>query len=344
MSRDRIRLAQFGVGRWGNHLLRNFLAMPQIDVVAVVESRLELHSAIADKFGLALSLLTTDGAAVLARADVDAVAIVTPAATHYDLIKTALIQNKHVLAEKPLTLEVEQAAELCALAESQQRQLMVDHTYLFHPAVQTGRSLLAAHRLGTLRYGYASRTNLGPVRPDVDALWDLAIHDIAIFNHWLGESPISVAAQGRIWLQGDRTAAPLFPRGLTDAAWLDLTYPSGFRAMVHVSWANPDKQRRLGVVGDRGTLIFDEMSPSPLTLQQGQLMPEAGGYVPTGLNTEAIAVPTGEPLRHMCEHFVHCVTTQQRSALSSGTVGTNLVRVLTALSESMEHDGQRIRV
>ena len=346
MNRDRIRLAQFGVGRWGNHLLRNFLALDAVEVVAVVEPRSEQHAAIREKFQLDPAFnLTPDAEAVLADPAVDAVAIATPAATHYHLIKTALKNGKHVLAEKPLTLDVAECEELCQLADDNGVQLVIDHTYLFHPVVQQGATVLSQQSLGTLRYGYATRTNLGPVRPDVDALWDLSIHDIAIFNHWLGETPIAVTAQGQIWLQGDRTSEPLFPAGLADVAWLRLFYPSGFEATIHVSWANPDKQRRLGVVGDRGTLIFDEMQvDAPLVMQRGEFTPDGIYFVPTNLAREVIDIPAGEPLKQVCEHFIDCVSQQQASSISSGQVGTDLVQVLVALSRSLNQGGQRVAV
>ncbi|MGF1459117.1 MAG: Gfo/Idh/MocA family protein [Leptolyngbyaceae cyanobacterium] len=346
MSSDRIRLAQFGVGRWGNHLLRNFLALPAVDVVAVVEPRHDQHGAIRERFNLGPAVdLTTDAATVLTRGDVDAVAIVTPAATHYELIKTALKNGKHVLAEKPLTLDVRECEELCELAAQEALRLIIDHTYLFHPVVQTGHQVLAKQPLGPLRYGYATRTNLGPVRPDVDALWDLAVHDIAIFNYWLGELPTQVVAQGQIWLQGDRPAAPHFPQGLADVAWLRLVYPSGFEATIHVCWANPDKQRRLGIVGDRGTLIFDEMQrDTPLVLQQGEFAPQGRYYVPQGLDRQAIAIPDGEPLTNVWQHFVDCLSKSVDSPVSSGQVGADLVEILVALSQSLNQGGRPIKV
>lgn len=352
MTSDLIRLAQFGVGRWGNHLLRNFLALDAVDVVAVVEPRTDQHAIIRDKFDLSPTIaVTADAEAVLADPNINAVAIATPAATHYSLIKTALNNGKHVLAEKPLTLNVAECEELCELAADHGLQLVIDHTYLFHPVVQQGQAVLADQPLGTLRYGYATRTNLGPVRPDVDALWDLAIHDIAIFNHWLGEMPIAVAAQGQIWLQGDapqgrlrqRAAEPHFPKGLADVAWLQLFYDSGFQATIHVSWANPDKQRRLGIVGDRGTLLFDEMqSAEPLVLQQGEFAPQEGYFIPQNLDRQVIDIPAGEPLKQVCQHFIDCVTHQKDSPISSGQVGADLVKILVALSQSLNQAGQRI--
>ncbi|WP_008310209.1 Gfo/Idh/MocA family protein [Leptolyngbya sp. PCC 6406] len=342
---DRVRLAVFGVGRWGVNLLRNFLHLPDAEVVAVVDPRADHLATIRDRFNLDAAIhLSTDGAAVMALPTVDAVVIATPATSHYPLIVAALTQGKHVLAEKPLTLEAESCEALYALAQTHQRQLVIDHTYLFHPVVEQGQTVVAAHRLGALRYGYAARTNLGPVRPDVDALWDLAIHDIAIFNHWLGETPQTVAAQGQVWLQ-PQAPNPHFPQGLADTVWARLQYPSGVQATIHLSWANPDKQRRLCLVGDRGTLIMDELQPDPLVLQQGQFEPSGDGYfLPTSLDRTVISVPAGEPLQQVCQHFLTCVQTQTPSDRSGGAVATTLVRTLQALSQSLQANGVPVAV
>lgn len=336
-----IELALFGVGRWGTHLLRNFVAHPQIRLRAVVEASAERLAAIAlhlvgpDLTGVELM---SDWQAAMDLPGLEACAIATPAATHYDLIEAALKRKLHVLAEKPLTLDVASARSLCQLARQQQRQLMVDHTYLFHSAVTTGKTALGS--LGQPRYGYATRTHLGPVRRDVDALWDLAIHDIAIFNYWLGEQPSQVQAQGSTWLQ-PQIQTPLSPSGLADVVWCRLQYPSGFQATLQLCWANPDKQRRLCVVGDLATLIFDEMNPSqPLVKQCGSFVEQAGWFTPQAIAAEAIAVPPSEPLANLCDHFVACVREGVRSPVSSGEVGTHLVSVLMALTHSLNNGGR----
>lgn len=325
-----IQLALMGVGRWGTHLLRNFLAHPQIQVRAVVEPVPEQLAATAQKFNLDESVV------LLARWEdaldipgLGAVAIATPATTHEAIVTAALQRQLHVLCEKPLTLTAATAAALCHLAQQQHRQLFVDHTYLFHPAVTQAKASL--NRLGTPRYGYAARTNLGPVRPDVDALWDLAIHDIAIFNHWLEAAPIRVQAQGLSWL-------PHANRPLADVVWCRLHYASGFEATIHVCWANPHKQRQVSLVCDRGTLSFDEMRPdAPLTLQLGH--PDSKTFAPQGLDTVSLAVPNQEPLATMCNHFVQTMLTNQASTISSGRVGTTLVAILEALSQSLAQAG-----
>lgn len=336
-----LNIALFGVGRWGTHLLRNLLAHPRVCLQAVVEAssdRLAAIEAELDHNSDSSVMLTSDWQAAMGLERLDACVIATPAATHYELIEAALNQGLHVLAEKPLTLNVDSAKTLCELARKQQRQLVIDHTYLFHSAVKEGKKAIA--HLGPLRYGYATRTHLGPVRRDVDALWDLAIHDISIFNHWLGESPVKVQCQGSSWLQPD-IQTPLSPNGLADMAWCRLQYPSGFQATIHLCWANPDKQRRLCIVGDEATLIFDEMNrEQPLIEQRGSFAEQDVWFTPQNVETVAVDLAESEPLGEVCNHFVACIEGDRPSEISSGDTGQALVRVLVALSQSLREGGK----
>jgi predicted dehydrogenase len=330
-SKLKIRIAIIGVGRWGVHLLRNFLAHPLAEVVAIVDPSSELLMRVKQQFNLNTDiLLTTDFSALKQVSDLDAVVIATPAITHYSLIHDALKQGYHVLAEKPLTLDPKECQELCQLAESQKRQLMVDHTYLFHPAVERGRAIVQKGELGDLRYGYATRTHLGPVRQDVDAMWDLAIHDIAIFNTWLGLNPVTVQATGTAWLQP----------GLRDLVWVTLTYANGFQAYIHLCWFNPDKQRRLGVVGSRGSLIFDEMSQmAPLTLMYGEFERQENLFIPINQKSQVLEIGTAEPLQGVCHQFLESIINNTPCQVSSGWVGAELVKILKGLKESLNQGG-----
>ncbi len=344
----KLGIAVVGVGRWGTHLTRKFAQHPATDLLAIVEADAERRQQCRARLELPDSVqLLGDWSELVQLADLQAVVIATPASTHYKLIRDALERGYHVLAEKPLTLDPAECVELCQLAERQQRQLFIDHTYLFNPAVERGRELVASGALGDLRYGYAARTHLSPVRQDVDALWDLAIHDIAIFNRWLGQSPVAVQARGQTWLQPQRTMTvagePQSP-GLRDLVWLHLTYPNDWQATVHLCWLNPDKQRRLCVVGERGSLIFDELNAEPLCVQHGRFEPQGEGFVPVEVATEEIAVPPGEPLLQVCEHFLACVASGQPSPLSDGWVGAELVNVLTAASRSLQQDGAQVAI
>ncbi|BCL35971.1 Gfo/Idh/MocA family protein [Nostoc sp. MS1] len=353
------KIAIIGVGRWGVHLLRNFLAHPQADVVAVVDPHPERLAVVKQQFNLDESiLLTTQFSDLQQISGLSAVAIATPATTHYTLIKDALNQGYHVLAEKPLTLDPVECEELCQLAQHRQLILMVDHTYLFHPAVEQGQTVVQAGKLGKLRYGYAARTHLGPVRQDVDALWDLAIHDIAIFNNWLGQVPVSVQATGTVWLQSgsgewgvgsreDETNSVNSQQstGLADLVWVTLTYPDGFKAYIHLCWLNTDKQRRLAVVGSRGTLIFDEMSSaSQLTLLHGEFERQGNLFIPVNQSREVLELKSGEPLQRVCDRFITSILHNTPPEISSGWVGTELVKILSALTASLNQGGQIISI
>ncbi|MEG4023613.1 Gfo/Idh/MocA family oxidoreductase [Microcoleus sp. S13C4] len=370
----KIGIAVWGAGRWGVNLIRNFLEHPNSQVLAVVDPNRDSLAAVQKQFNLDASvILATDWSQVQALPGLQAVAIATPASTHYTLAAAALKQGYHVLAEKPLALNLTEAIELCQLAEKQQRQLFVDHTYLFHPAVDRGQRIIKQHQLGKLRYGYAQRTHFEPVRHDVDALWDLAIHDIAIFNTWLEQTPIEVRAIGTVFPKESRKGNKekginqetaeienqLAPSLLTtnpadklaDLVWVTLTYPDGFQAFIHLCWLNPDKQRRLTVVGSLGTLIFDEMSPeTPLIVQRGN--PDWGGEEnnsfesalapqPTSLkHREVLSLEQVEPLRRVCDRFLNCVYTNTSCPTSSGSASVELIRILSTLSKSLELGGQ----
>lgn len=329
----KIGLVILGVGRWGVHFVRNFLHHPSVNLIGIVDPSQDNLENCKTKFKINEQeiILTTQWEKIRHK-NINAVVIATPASTHYSLIADALSLGYHVLSEKPLTLEPSECLALTQLAQQQQRILFVDHTYLFHPVVKKGVEIMRAQRLGVLRYGYASRTHLGPVRQDVDALWDLAIHDIAIFNHWLDETPISVQAQGTTWLQAE----------LADVVWATLIYPSGFKAYLHLCWLNTDKQRRLCIVGTQGSLIFDEMSSNePLVLQHGYFEDK---YVPTGLEKEVISVSSGEPLKNVCDRFIESIQNQSVELIASGQVATDLVRVLKGLSLSLQKNGAIIEL
>lgn len=334
-----LRIAMMGVGRWGSHLLRNFLHNPNVTVSAVIDPWQPNLSRSQETFAPIAPGETqwlTDWQTALNTVELDAIVVATPAETHYAVIHAALSKGLHVLAEKPLTLTVSEAIELCKLAQRNHVQLIVDHTYLFNPAITRGRR--AIQDIGNLRYGYATRTHLAPVRQDVDALWDLAIHDIAILNHWLGDRPVRVMARGRGWLQNDKQT-DLSPTGLADTIWATLEYANGFCADLHFSWLNCDKQRRMAIVGDRGTLIFDELAAEPLVIQYGELVRTEQSFAPDRQSREVLTLVQQEPLQALCEHFVYCIQQNESSSISSGWLGADLVMVLVALSESMKQSG-----
>jgi len=337
--RATLRIAMLGVGRWGSHLLRNLLQNSDVTIAAVIDPwipNLKRSQNLFSPIAPANTQWLTDWQTALDTLELDAIVVATPAETHYPIIRVALIKGLHVLAEKPLTLTVAESIELCELAQKNNVQLVVDHTYLFNPAIACGRQSI--ENLGNLRYAYATRTHLAPVRQDVDALWDLAIHDIAILNYWLDDRPVRVTARGKSWLQRD-IQTDLSPNGLADTIWATLEYANGFCADLHFSWLNCDKQRRMAVVGDRGTMIFDELAPKQLIIHYGELVKTEQGFSPDRQTQDVLPILDQEPLKLLCEHFVHCVKTNESSKISSGWLGANLVAVLVALSDSMNQNG-----
>ncbi|MEA5419941.1 Gfo/Idh/MocA family oxidoreductase [Spirulina sp. CCNP1310] len=331
MTARKIAIAVLGAGRWGRHFVRHFAQHPGANLVAVVDPHGDRLTTLQSTLNLPPTVVLAETWETLPRhLSLDAVVIATPASTHFELIKGAIAQGYHVLAEKPLTLDPAECATLTQAAQNRGVQLFVDHTYLFHPAVAAGHGVIQSGVLGDFHYGYATRSHIGPVRTDVDALWDLAIHDIAIFNHWLGMTPIAAQALGKTWLQP----------GLPDLVWATLTYPQGVIVQIHLCWANPDKQRRLALVGSGGTLIFDELQGErPLTLQRGYVGDAAVNFPPLGLATEAIPVATGESLGVVCDRFLTTIHTQTPDPAASGATATTLVQILTALSASLDRGG-----
>ncbi|BDA73610.1 oxidoreductase domain-containing protein [Rivularia sp. IAM M-261] len=334
---NKINTAVIGVGRWGVHWLRILLEHPQANLKVVVDPNPERLEAVKRQYNLGDDVVLTTNAQTLQYInELEAVVVATPAVTHYSLITDALKWRLHVLAEKPLTLLASECRELCELALKQQRILMVDHTYLFHPAVERGRSVIESGSIGDLRYGCATRTHLGPVRQDVDALWDLAIHDIAIFNTWLGEVPVKAQATGTVWLQQKSN--------LADLVWTILTYKSGFTAHIHLCWLNNDKQRRLSIVGSKGSLIFDEMSQAPLTLINGEFEVQGNLYVPINQSQQILELEKAEPLKKVCSHFLQCIQTNTSPTISDAFRGAELVQILTALTKSLHSGGTPINL
>ena len=362
-----IVMATVGAGRWGTHLARIFLDHGDAELVAVADDDRDrwvaLGAKLAGRPGWDAVAYGGDGMAVLDWPGLEAIAIATPAATHYPLVRAALAKGLHVFVEKPLTLDVAECEALGALARQCDRQLFVDHTYLFHPAVEAGGAWLRSRPLGPLRYGYGARVHLGPIRQDVDVLWDLAIHDIAILNHWLGAAPVAVRAIGQGWLQpggpaiadagvgatagatagaiaADRPEPSL---GLADLVWLHLRYGSGIVATVHFCWHNPDKQRRLCITGDGGTLIFDELNPAdPLTVRYGRTEQTEGSFVPYDERPGSIAVPAGQSLNQACDCFLQGIRRGQTDRRADVATATALVRVLAAASRSLGAGGAEV--
>jgi predicted dehydrogenase len=257
--------------------------------------------------------------------DIDAVIVATPTSTHREIGEQCLRAGMHVLVEKPLAATVLDAQALLTVAQEEHRVLMVGHTFLFNPAVRAIKRYIDDGLLGRLRYMYFQRTGLGPIRQDVNALWDLAPHDLSMLRYWLGADPIDLVARGQSYLKA----------GTEDVVFLTLNYPNQLLASVHVSWLDPVKVRRITVVGDEKMVVFDDTHlTEKLRLYDhgADYQPREGGFgeFVASVRDGDILIPSlehTEPLGAQMEHFIECIRTGGKP-LSSAEDGVAIVRVL----------------
>ncbi len=302
-------LAQLGCGYWGPNLLRNFSALPNCVVKYVVDASAERRGFVQSNFPRTTPLESSNQ--VFQDPEVQAVIIATPAGTHFTLAKQALEAGKHVFVEKPLATSAAEVDELARCAEARKLVVMVGHTFIYNAAVRYVKKLIDGGELGEVRYIYSQRLNLGRIRSDVDALWNFAPHDISIIQYWLGDpEPISVSRQGMAYMQD----------GIDDVVFLSLVYPGKIMANIHVSWLDPQKVRKMIVVGSRKMVVYDDIAEDKIAIYDkgidkkailGQNM-DFDQPQPIQFNYRSgdllfPQVKFTEPLRAEAEHFSDCI-------------------------------------
>jgi predicted dehydrogenase len=338
-----IRVAVIGAGQWGPNLIRNFHNKQTSEVVWIIDrdaARLdEVHARFPD------AQTAGDPEQALRDPSVDAVVVATPTSTHYALAKEALERRKHVLVEKPLTTQVKQGLGLLELAARQRLILMVGHVFVYNPAIRKVKEYLDVGHLGKLYYVSMVRTNLGPIRLDVNAAWDLAAHDLSIVNYLLDAEPLSVSAIGGTWIN----------QGIEDAVFATLRYPQGVLVNLHASWLNPRKARDITVVGERRMLTFDDMNLNePLRIYDKQVTDACTRptYVDSFASFRASVrkghitvpkVPLGEPLATQCAHFLECIVSGKQP-FTGAPEGIAVVRALEAMQRSIRARGREEQV
>ena len=321
---DIVRVALIGFGHWGPNYARILAgtlggarlvacAEPSAGRLAAFERQYPNARAYAD-----YTLMLRDG-------DVDAAIVATPTSTHRAIVEACLNAGLDVLVEKPLAATVEDAQALSDLSRSSGRTLMVGHTFLFNPAGRAIKRYIDSGSLGEIRYLYFQRTGLGPIRQDVNALWDLAPHDISMLRYWLGTDPVALVARGQAYLKP----------GTEDVVFVTLNYPERVLASVHVSWLDPVKTRKVTVVGDRKMVVFDDThATEKLRIYDhgADYQPRDGefaGFIASVRDGDIVIprIEPGEPLREELAHFIECVSTGQQP-LASAEDGVAIVRVL----------------
>ena len=335
-----MRIGVVGCGAWGPNHVRVFSQLPGSEVVVAADpdpGRLAhvrtLHPQVRQ---------ATDAEAVLGSTDVDAVVVATPTATHYELVRRALLAGKHVLAEKPLAETSAQAEELVELAAEFGLVLTAGHVFLFNAGVTKLREVLRSGEIGAPRFLHAVRTNLGPIRSDVNAAYDLATHDISIFNWLLGDEPEVVSASGAAFLQPD----------VHDVVSISLRYPGGVFATIQASWLNPKKVRQITVVGTKAMMAWDDLELSnPIAIydkraEAAQAVSDYGEFLRVSMSDGDVRLPKvelEEPLRAQARAFLTEIH-GDGDGRAAGTEGIKVVRTLEAVQRSLEQDGAPVSV
>ncbi|HEY6867711.1 MAG TPA: Gfo/Idh/MocA family oxidoreductase [Candidatus Eisenbacteria bacterium] len=335
---DAIGIAVVGTGDWGANLVRNFAALPGARLAALCDSEAQRLARTAAQHPGARALAHVDE--IAAAPEIQGVVVSASAVNHYPLARTLLEAGKDVYVEKPLALEVAHAEELVRLAAQRGRILMVGHLLIHHPGVRYLKGMVERGDLGELYYIYSQRVNLGKVRRDESALWSFAPHDLSVILHLLGMEPIDVVARGSAFLQGR----------VEDVVFVDLRFPGGKLAHVHVSWLDPHKLRKFTVVGSQKMVVFDDMEASEKIRVYDKGVDRAGQVVSYG---DALTVRSGdiviprislqEPLRIECQHFVDCIR-ERRTPITDGQDGLRVVRVLAAAQASLDAGGAPVPV
>jgi predicted dehydrogenase len=309
MMKEKLQVAQIGVGYWGPNLLRNLVANKNCNVKTVVDLSKERRHFVRDLYpSVRVSNRVED---IINDANIEAVVIATPVATHFDFAMQCLEAGKHILVEKPMSTKVDEVRQIGKLADEKGLVAMVGHTFLFNAAVRYVKTLINAGELGDIRYIYSQRLNLGRIRSDVDALWNLAPHDISIIQYWLDNpEPSSVIRNGMDYVQN----------GVEDVVFMNIVYPNDVMANIHVSWLDPHKIRRMTVVGSKKMVVYDDISENKIAIfdkgidvkaKLGKQMDyDSEKSVDLDLRSGDILLPKinwQEPLKIEIEHFISCI-------------------------------------
>lgn len=326
------KIAIIGCGYWGPNHLRVFSQLRDCSVVGIADQNEARLNTVGQMFPNIPRF--SDHRALLRESGADAVVVVTPTKTHASVVADALEAGVHVLCEKPLCIDPVDADRLTQLARARNLVLMVGHIFLFNPGLRKIKELIDSGELGEVRSVSATRTNLGPVRSDVNAAWDLASHDVAVFNWLLGSTPVEVQAMG---------AAILQP-GVEDVVNVSLRYPGNILASIHCSWLDPKKVRRATVVGSKRMATWDDLELSnPVAVFEKSVethreLSNYGEFLRFSMLDGDVRLPkvnAAEPLRAQDEAFLRAIRECPAAYPSDGEFGTGVVRVLHQIEESL---------
>jgi len=333
-----LNVAIIGVGDWGRNLVRNFYEIEKVNLKVCCDLDMNALEKIREKYRSVR--ITTDYGEVIEDKEVDAVVIATSTSTHFDLAEKALEANKHILVEKPLTLNYKQAQELVDLAKEKGKKLMVGHLLEYHPAIMEMRKRLSQNEMGEIYYLYSKRLNLGKVRTSENALWCLAPHDISVMLYLLNTEPVEVSAYGGVFLQKKEK--------IEDVVFVSIRFKNGIVGNLHLSWLDPNKVRKITLVGSKKMMVFDDMeSRDKLKIFDKRVIKNnLEDRIEFNVRYGDIYIPkvdTSEPLKLECLHFIDCIE-KDKTPRSDGKDGLRVVRILEAAQKSLDKGGMPIKM
>src|SRR6266568_3345125 len=332
-SKNMVRFGVIGYGYWGPNVVRNLTSLEGSELMAVCDkspaARRRMQKA---HPGIAVA---TEASEILTSADIDAVAVVTPVWTHYELAKAALENGKHVFVEKPFTSNTAQAEELIELAAKKNLKIMVDHTFLFTGAVKKIREFLDEDALGKLYYYDSTRVNLGLFQHDVNVIWDLAPHDLSIMDYLIKETPEAIVATGQTHLNG-----------FEDVAFMTLYFPDKVIAHINVNWLSPVKVRTTLNGGEKKMLVWNDLEADEKIKIYDKGVSLSDGK---GLHQLLVSYRSGdmwspqveqvEALTEETAYFLQCIM-ENKKPFNDGVNGLRIVRILEAADKSIRNRGE----
>jgi predicted dehydrogenase len=332
-----VRVGVIGYGYWGPNIVRNLHSVNGCTVVAVCDKNTDALRRVHRTYPKVR--LTTDVQELLRSSEIDAVAVITPVWTHFELAKAALENGKHVFVEKPFTSSSAQAEELIELAQRKNLKIMVDHTFLFGGAVRKIREIVDNGTLGPLYYFDSTRVNLGLFQHDVSVVWDLAPHDLSIMDHIITERPQAVVATGVNHLNGH-----------ADMAFITVYYPGNIIGHVNVNWLSPVKMRTTMIGGRDKMLVWNDLEADEkikiydkgVDITNGEGVYDLLVSYRSG-DVWSPKVEQGEALKVELDYFVDCVR-NDRTPLNDGEAGLRIVRLLEAAEQSLKDRGRTVSV
>ena len=337
-AQENLALIKFGVvgyGYWGPNVVRNLDRLDETKVVAVCDKSVAARRKVAKAYPDVL--VTDDSAVLMSSPEIDAIAVVTPVWTHYELAKAALQNGKHVFVEKPFTSNAAQAQELIELAARKNLKIMVDHTFLFTGAVQKIKQLLQDGALGKLYYYDSTRVNLGLFQHDVNVVWDLAPHDLSIIDHLIQKTPEAISATGQTHLNEHE-----------DVAFLTLYFPDKVIAHINVNWLSPVKVRTTLIGGEKKMLVWNDLEADEKIkiYDKGVNITSREGLYNLLVHYRsgdmwAPQIEQIEALTRELSYFVECIA-NDKTPVNDGEAGLRVVRMLEAANASISKRGELV--